>query len=228
MDFEGSYGHDYAAIIRRSLPAYEALLELGAAALAATVPDAATALVVGPGRGDELPRLLDALPLARFTLVEPSAAMAEACAQVLMSAGASGRSKVLPQRLEDCGALADGPYAAVVALNVLHLLPSARQTALLRQLAAQVAPGGSLLLSGYSEDPDPDSFAIVLAVARTRLVRLGCDAETVERLLASRGTSVFGVDAEQLAQGLAETGLEPPRCLLQALATRLWLSRRPA
>jgi len=227
MDFEGSYGHDYAAIIRRSIPAYDALLEIGAAALAATVPDAATALVVGPGRGEELPHLLDALPLARFTLVEPSAAMAETCARVLEGAGASGRSRLLTQRLEGCGVLEDGPHGAVVALNVLHLLPAARQGALLRQLAAQVAPGGSLLLSGYSEDPDPEGFAVVLAVARRRLLRLGCDAATVERLLASRDTSVFGVDAERLAQGLAEAGLEPPRCLLQALATRLWLSRRP-
>ncbi|MFW6731143.1 MAG: hypothetical protein ACODUE_05340 [Synechococcus sp.] len=161
MDFEGTYGLDYGAIIRRSIPAYEALLEIGAAALAATVPEAATALVVGPGRGEELPGLLEALPRAAFTLVEPS---------------------------------------------VLHLLPSEEQAGLLQQLADRVAPGGSLLLSGYSEDPDAAGFAVLRSVAQER--NGGTGAGQPRHLLAA--------------------GMEPPRCLLQALAIRLWLSRRPA
>lgn len=228
MDFEGTYGLDYAAIIRRSIPAYEALLEIGAAALAATVPDAATALVVGPGRGEELPGLLDALPQARFWLVEPSAAMAAACDQRLTAAGAGGRCRLVPQRLQDWDEGQGHRFDAVVALNVLHLFPSEEQARLLRQLAVRVAPGGTLLLGGYSEDPDPDEFALLLSVAQERLKRLGCDAATVERLLASRGTAVVGMRGPQLTQELTAAGLEPPQILLQALATRLWLSRRPA
>ena len=228
MDFEGTYGLDYAAIIRRSIPAYEALLEIGAAALAATVPEAATALVVGPGRGEELPGLLEALPRAGFTLVEPSAAMATACGQLLTLAGAGGRCRLVTQRLQDWDAGQADRFDAVIALNVLHLLPSEEQAGLLQQLADRVAPGGSLLLSGYSEDPDAAGFAVLLSVAQERLKRLGCDTATVERVLASRGTSVFGVQEHQLTHGLIAAGLETPRCLLQALAIRLWLSRRPA
>ena len=160
MDFEGTYGLDYAAIIRRSIPAYEALLEIGAAALAATVPEAATALVVGPGRGEELPGLLEALPRAGFTLVEPSAAMATACGQVLTLAGARGRCRLLTQRLQDWDAGQKNRFDEVIALNVLHLLPSEEQAGLLQQLADRVAPGGSLLLSGYSEDPDAAGFGV--------------------------------------------------------------------
>lgn len=213
LDFDGPYGRDYAAIIRRSVPAYDALLEIAAAALAAMAADAAEVLVVGPGRGEELPGLLGALPGARFTLVEPSAAMVEACGGVLTAAGAVHRCRVLTGRLEDCDDLRSGTFEAVVAL--------------LRQLAAAVAPGGSLLISGYSEDPDPTTDALLLAVARSRLLQLGTEPLTVERLLASRGASVFGIAAYRLEQVLTAAGLDTPRCLLQALATRLWLSRRP-
>lgn len=198
-----------------------------AAALAATAADATEVLVVGPGRGEELPGLLRALPGGRFTLVEPSAAMVEACGGVLTTAGAVHRCRVLTGRLEDCDELRSGTFEAVVALNVLHLLSPQGQEALQRQLAAAVAPGGSLLISGYSEDPDPTTDALLLAVARSRLLQLGTEPLTVERLLASRGASVFGIAADRLEQVLTAAGLDTPRCLLQPLTTRLWLSRRP-
>ena len=51
LDFDGDYGRHYDQSIRRIIPAYDAHLELAAAALAALVPTAASALVVGPGAG---------------------------------------------------------------------------------------------------------------------------------------------------------------------------------
>jgi len=226
MDFDGPYGQDYAAIIRRSLPAYDALLEIAGAALAAMAADATEVLVVGPGRGEELTGLLRALPEARFTLVEPSAAMVEVCGAVLSAAGATHRCRVLGCRLEDCDDLRPETFQAVVALNVLHLVSPPDQDPLLRQLAAAVAPGGTLLISAYSDDPDPTTDALLLQVARSRLLQLGTDPLIVERLLASRGASVFAVATPRLERVLTAAGLDAPRCLLQALATRLWLSRR--
>jgi tRNA (cmo5U34)-methyltransferase len=71
LDFDGDYGRQYAATIRQSVPGYDTLLELGAAALAAACPNASSALVVGPGPGEELEGLLQAMPLAQLTVVEP-------------------------------------------------------------------------------------------------------------------------------------------------------------
>jgi hypothetical protein len=116
----------------------------------------------------------------------------------------------VPQRLQDWDEGQGHRFDAVVALDVLHLFPSEEQARLLRQLAVRVPPGGTLLLGGYSEDPDPDEFALLLSVAQERLKRLGCDAATVERLLASRGTAVVGMRGPQLTQELTAAGLEPP------------------
>ena len=83
LDFDGDYGRHYDLRIRRLIPAYDAHLELAAAALGALVPTAASALVVGPGAGEELPSLLKAMPGATLQLVEPSEQMRGFCNAVI-------------------------------------------------------------------------------------------------------------------------------------------------
>ena len=227
LDFDGDYGRQYAATIRQSVPGYDTLLELGAAALAAACPDASSALVVGPGPGEELEGLLQAMPLAELTVVEPSEQMLAGCRQRVEAQAASHRCTWVPQPLEHCPALAGQQFAAVICHHVLHLLPPAEQDQLLGQLCAAVAPGGQLLLSSYSEDASPEVLQRVLAVARSRWLQQGVPADRVELILASRNSRVFSLDGDRLGAALATNGLEPPLQLFQGLFSRLWWSRRP-
>ena len=226
LDFEGDYGRDYNARIRSLIPGYDAIQELGAAALAARRPQARRALVVGVGSGLELPGLLQALPEAQFTLVEPSAQMRGFCEGVVERSGATARVQWGPQQLPEAGPLADGPFEAVVCHNVLHVLNPAQQRPLLDQLAAQVAPGGALLLSSYSE-PDPEAMDPWLQLAAARFRALGMEAATVEAVMTSRNTTVFSLDAQLLERRLLRAGLEAPTQLMQAACFRLWISGRP-
>ncbi|MFM7515214.1 MAG: class I SAM-dependent methyltransferase [Cyanobium sp.] len=228
LDFDGDYGRQYAATIRQSVPGYDTLLQLGACALAAACPQAATALVVGPGPGEELEGLLQALPQAHLTVVEPSAQMLASCRQRVEALGASERTCWFAEPLEQGSALAGQRFDAVICHHVLHLLPPEEQDELLRQLAAAVAPGGHLLLSSYSEAAEPEALERVLAVARCRWLQQGVPADRVELILASRNSRVFSLDADRLAAELAAAGLEPPLQLFQALFSRMWISRRPA
>jgi tRNA (cmo5U34)-methyltransferase len=226
LDFEGDYGRRYVNTIRQSIPAYDALLEIGNAALAALAHEAATALVVGPGRGEELPGIFSALPGARFTLLEPSEQMRRACSAVIAQEEAGARCRLLPQTLQAfAGALRD-PFAVVICHHVLHLMPSDQQRQALRQLALSVAPGGVLLVSSYSEPAEAQDLARVLAIAGSRLLRLGMDATTLKAFLAGRNTVVFSLAEALLDQELMLAGLERPQLLLQALASRLWISCR--
>jgi tRNA (cmo5U34)-methyltransferase len=228
LDFDGDYGRQYAATIRQSVPGYDTLLQLGCCALAAACPQATSALVVGPGPGEELEGLLQALPQAHFAVVEPSAQMLASCRQRLEALGASARASCFAAPLEQCAALAGQRFDAVICHHVLHLLPPAEQEGLLGLLAGAVAPGGQLLLSSYSEDAHPEALERVLAVARCRWLQQGVPVDRVELILASRNSRVFSLDADRLAAGLAAAGLEPPLQLYQALFSRLWISRRPA
>jgi len=224
LDFDGDYGRSYNERIRRLIPAYEAIFELAAAAAAALQPEAQRVLVVGVGTGTELPALLAALPQARFTLVEPSAQMRGFCNELLARVGATERVAWGPDKLDAC---ADGDFEVVISHNVLHVLPPAEQEHLLRHMAAHVKPGGSLLLSSYSES-GPPGLELGLAIGRTRFAALGMDRATIEAVMGSRNSTVFSMDAERLEQQLTQAGLEPPIQLLQALFNHLWLSRRSA
>jgi SAM-dependent methyltransferase len=225
LDFDGDYGRTYNERIRRLIPAYDTIFELAAAAAAALIPQAQRVLVVGAGTGTELPGLLAALPRARFTLVEPSAQMRGLCSALISEIGATERVEWSPDTPETGMANGEGGYEVVISHNVLHVLAPPEQEQLLRRMAAQVAPGGCLLLSSYCET-DPPGLELGLAIGRARFAALGMDEATMEAVMASRNTKVFSMDTNRLERDLSQAGLEPPIQLLQALFNHLWLSRR--
>lgn len=227
LDFDGDYGRNYSTTIRRLVAGYDAFFEIASAALQVLAAQASRVLVVGPGRGDELPAMLAALPAATFTLVEPSEPMRERCAAVAAEAGAADRLQWGPHQLDaDAGWEHEG-FAAVICHNVVHLLPPEQQEALLGQLATRVAPGGVLLISAYSE-PNPDDFALWQSIARERFAAQGLDANTTAAVLASRNNSVFSLDPTRLNTALNAAGLEPPKLLMQTLFNRMWFSCKPS
>ena len=226
LDFEGDYGRSYNDRIRTLIAGYDTIHEIAAATLVAQVPDAATALVVGPGSGLEVAGLLQALPQAHFTLVEPSAQMRSLCTAAIDRLGAAERVCWGPPRLDDQAVGVEGPFEAVICNNVLHVLPPAEQQALLLQMAQRLAPGGCLLLSSYSE-PAGITMAPWLAIAAARFRAQGMDDTTVAAVLSSRRRTVFPLDPQLLERCLLVAGLEPPTQLLQALCNRLWCTRRP-
>jgi SAM-dependent methyltransferase len=227
LDFDGDYGRTYRHSIRSSVPGYDSLIEIAAAALQQTVPAARSLLVVGPGLGEELLPILSALPQARITVLEPSPQMAAACSSLITQAGASERCALLLQALEPGVVPEAAPFDAVICHNVLHLMPAERQEALLHTLAGCLAPAGALVLSAYSEPSDAASFEALLPVAITRLRQRGMSETLIDSVLASRNRLVFSVDQQRLQNSLTAAGLTPALLLQQALFSRLWLSRRP-
>ena len=227
LDFNGDYGRTYRNSIRSSVPGYDSLIEVAAAALQQAVPQAGSLLVVGPGLGEELLPVLSALPLARVTLLEPSLQMGDACLNLIAQAGAAERCELLQQGLEACVLPAGSPFDAVMCQNVLHLMAAEEQEALLKTLAGCLAPGGALVLSAHSEPADPATFEALLPVALTRLRQRGLDQTVIEKLMASRNTLVFSLDQHRVETCLSAAGLTPPLLLQQVLFSRLWLSRRP-
>lgn len=163
-------------------------------------------LVVGPGPGEELPALIAALPKAKFTLLEPSAQMAQACIALLQ------------QPLDASTQLDDAPFAVVICHHVVHLMPPDQQRLLLQQLAAHVAPGGVLLLSSLSEPTEPMAMEQVLAISRTRLALLGMEEQAIEQFMAGLNTVVFGLSVERLAAELTAAGYTHPSCCCRSLA----------
>ena len=226
LDFDGDYGRQYSQRIRLSIPAYDAVLEIGAAALAARAPAARRALVVGPGAGEELAGLLQAMPVAQFTLLEPSQQMAEFCRQRLASLHAECRCLVQQQSLADSGLGQEG-FEAVVCHHVLHLMPPEQQQQELRRLLGQLAPGGCLLLSSYSEPTNDGCDQQMVEIVMARLRMLGMDEATLELFLSGRNKVVFSLAEQLIQQQAGLQGCSPPQLLLRAMFNGLWLIQRP-
>ena len=227
LDFDGDYGRTYNERIRHLIPAYDAIFELAAAAAATEQPCARRALVVGAGTGTELPSLLQAMPMAQFTLVEPSEQMRGFCTDLIARVGATDRVLWGPNNLDDLEDPSGEGFHLVISHNVLHVLAPANQDQLLGQMAERVAAGGCLLLSSYCET-EPPGVELAMHIGLARFALLGMDQGTIDAVAASRNNKVFSMDADRLEQQLTLAGLEPPIQLLQALFNRLWLSRRPA
>lgn len=227
LDFDGDYGRTYNAQIRHLIPAYDAIFELAAAAAATEQPRARRALVVGAGTGTELPSLLKAMPMAQFTLVEPSEQMRGFCTDLIARMGATDRVLWGPNNLDDLNDPSGEGFNVVISHNVLHVLAPANQDQLLGQMAERVAAGGCLLLSSYCET-EPPGVELAMHIGLARFALLGMDQSTIDAVAASRNSKVFSMDADRLAQQLTLAGLEPPIQLVQALFNRLWLIRRAA
>ena len=106
---------------------------------------------------------------------------------------ASGRPAF---RVNGPGEIPDGPWDAIVVVDVLYLLAEPARTDLLRGLAGALGPGGTLVLKEMAAEPAPKA---ALMRVQERL------AVNVMRL--TKGEALAFTSAERLADQLAGLGL---------------------
>ena len=227
LDFDGDYGRTYRKSIQDSIPGHEVLHEIARAAIRAKASDARQVLVVGPGPGDELPALLNACTDAELTVLEPSELMLEQCRKTVADYPGNSRCRLLPCTLKAAleGQLKGARFDLVVCHNVVHLLPSEAQAAMLHELTQCTADGGVLLLSSYSETENSEDQQDVFKVAWQRLADRDVPADKIEAMKGSRNSVVFSLDPSRLVAALKQAGWRAPVQLYQGLFIRLWLCR---
>ena len=113
----------------------------------------------------------------------------------------------------------------MVCHHVLHLLPPEQQQQELDRLLGQLAAGGCLLLSSYSEPSEHDN-AELLEIVKARLRMLGMDEATLELFLSGRNKVVFSLAEALLQQQAQQWGCDPPQVLMRAMFNGLWLLQR--
>ena len=165
------------------------------------------------------------MPLARFTLLEPSEQMALFCTQRIEALQVESRCSLQQTSLGASG-LAQERFDAVVCHHVLHLFPPVQQQQELELLLDCLSPGGSLVISSYSEPSDESDHQQLVAVAMARLRMLGMDETTLEWFLSGRNKVVFSLAEGLLHQQAQAKGCQPPQLLLRAMLNRLWLIQK--
>ncbi|WP_127125244.1 class I SAM-dependent methyltransferase [Georgenia sp. SYP-B2076] len=142
-------------VIARLSRAMEPLVH---AALAGEVRAAAPGRIldVGCGDGAHLAHMLTLAPAAAAGIgIDVDDAAAALAARTLSRHGLSGRARVLRADVRDVvaePALLGGPVDLALLANAIYYLPEAERAALLRDVGALLAPGGTLLVVSTMAD----------------------------------------------------------------------------
>lgn len=155
MNFDADYGRQYEAIVTGTIPGYEHLFLMARGLLEAALPERANLLIVGAGGGKELVTF-GRVPGWQFVGVDPSAQMIEFARFKAAQAGIDERVRLHQGLTADLPA--EPSFDAAACILVLHFIPGdAGKLALLRDIAARLKPGASLVLAsiygeGFGED----------------------------------------------------------------------------
>lgn len=207
--FHADRARRYDDTIRRVIPAYDTLHAMTALFLRTALPDAARLLVVGAGTGQELKVLGEAAPGWHFTACDPAAGMLSVAEERLRAAGLMDRVALYPCIADDLPA---GPlFDAATCLLVLHFVPDdGSKLAVLKSVAARLAPGAPLVLSDMYEDPESPRFQRLIQVWTEWQLKAGIDPAEVEKGIAHVRRDIHFVPETRLASLLDEAGFTPP------------------
>lgn len=198
---------DYDERIENLVPGYALALALFGCTLAGRIDPQGTILVPGCGTGSEILALASVFPQARFTAVEPSAAMLAKARRRLEDAGIDHRTEFIHGFLEDAPQVR---HDAATASLVLHFLPDdGAKASFLAGVARRLAPGAPLLLLDSSRESDD-------RVLRRWLERRGHASQAVDAICQRMNTEWHRVPRERLASLLADTGFIPSQSFFQA------------
>jgi tRNA (cmo5U34)-methyltransferase len=214
-------------------PIRDALLRLTELTLG-NLPADAQILSVGAGTGFEVAYLAARFPDWTFTVVEPSAAMAQKCIERAETDGFAARCEFHNGYLESLPA--DGTYgrhhAALCFLVSQFIVDRAQRTAFFGGIAEHLVPGGILLSSDLASPAGEVDFETLLRAWMMVMAGPGMANEqlTEERLDGARlayTRDVGVIPPDQVADIIMAGGFETSVQIFQAGLLHGWHSVRP-
>lgn len=195
--------------------------------LLADLPADARVLCVGAGTGQEMAHLARRFPGWRFTAVEPSGAMLEACRQRAVDAGFADRCGFHHGFLESLPAGA--PFDAATCFLVSQFIVDERQRErFFAGIAARLREGGLLASSDLAAETASPAYEVLLPGWTRMMAAADVPAEAIARIRAAYETDVAVLPPGRVAALIAAGGFAPPVRFFQAGLIHAWLSRRAA
>lgn len=222
FDFDSSYGSTYEATVRRAIPAHEHTMRMGAALLAARLPETAQVLAVGAGGGMELCELGAAQPGWQLTGVDPSGLMIAIARDRVARHGLAGRVTLVQGTADILPA--EAQFDAATCLMVLHMLPDdGTKLALLKPIAERLKPGAPLILTDAFGEGLPEQY---VPAWRWFQRGMGRTDEEITALELQVRAGVHFVPETRIAGLLAEAGFAPPVQFFHAFWFGGWIAER--
>ena len=145
IEFDRDRALEYDLDIRKAIPGYEALHDMGRILLQNSLTASAKLLVVGCGTGFELINYCQHNPEWRLTGVEPSQEMSAIAQEKLTNQGFSERADLHTGYIDTL--TKTEPMDAATLILVMHFVPNdGAKLQLLQNIAQHLKPGADLIL----------------------------------------------------------------------------------
>ena len=214
----------YDSKLARMAPINDGLYFLLESVLAG-LPQDARILCVGVGTGAELTHLAGVFPEWRFTAVEPSGAMLDACRKRVDEVGLTSRCTFHEGYLESLP-LEEMHDAATCFLVSQFILDRRARSDFFRQIAGRLVPGGILTNADLSADVQSADYDGLLAIWQRVMATSAVSAEALDRMKSGYAKDVAILPSEAVASIIESGGFDKPVQFFQAGLMAAWFAKR--
>ena len=222
--FDESLAAKYDRRIRLFCPSYDALHHMIVPWLQA-LPDGSTFLSAGAGTGAEIMTLGKCFPSWHFVAVDVSPDMLDACQHRATEAKMAERVSFFNGRLQEYQSPV--PFDAASSVFVAHFIKGRdEKLAYFRSLAANLKPGGLLILADLFGDKSSPEFTRLLNAWLLSYAAHGISAEELAKDRVHVERDVDFIPESELCSLLCEAGFSAPLRFYQTYLFGGWVAER--
>ena len=225
FNFDGDYGEGYEALARQVIPGYLTLFPMIGAIIDPELRERARVLVVGCGTGIELVTFKEIRPDLRLHGVDPSSRMLELARRRVAR---TGEMEGITFQLGYAADVAPTPgFDAATLINVLHFVPDdGGKTALLREIARRLEPGGVFVLFDLHGDPGSEEHERYMPAWERYWKIRGMSAEETAAFKDRIRHGIHFAPAARVVALARDAGLTEARRFYKSLLYGGWTFRR--